>query len=220
MSGFGLWDDEQTIHPWPSAHYHLITMNNIDLNALMALFNRITPIATDALSTVIASMEVRNLARGEFLLQQTDVAAIEVVVLSGVIKSGVLDSQGRDATLNFFAAPAVVSPAITRYGNDQSRVHLQALTEARTVSFAAEVLNDAMVANREVQCWGETVLRADLMARADKEWALAVLSAKERLQKFRTDFPDLEGTVPHHTIASYLGITPVSLSRIRKQLDS
>ena len=91
-----VWDDVKTSQMPRTTHYQLITMNKIDLTAIMALFNRIAPITTDALSSVIESMDVRNLAPGEFLLQQNDPAAIEVVILNGVMKSGVLDSQGHD----------------------------------------------------------------------------------------------------------------------------
>ncbi len=48
-----------------------------------------------------------------------------------------------------------------------------------------------------------------------KEWSLAALSAQEKLEWFRSDFPDGETTFPHIYIASYLGITPVTLSRTR-----
>jgi len=191
-------------------------MNPIDLDATMALFNRIAPISADLLYSVIDAMEIKSLAAGEILLEQNDPEAMEVALLSGVAKSGLLDSEGNDITLNFYAGPAIVSPAITRHVDGHSRVQLKALTEARVVTFPAT----AMVSNSDVQRWGESVLTADLIARADKEWALAALSGKERLRKFRADFPDLENIVPHQTIASYLGVTPVTLSRLRKQLDA
>jgi CRP-like cAMP-binding protein len=43
-------------------------------------------------------------------------------------------------------------------------------------------------------------------------------SAMQRYQEFRDKYPQIEARVPNHQIASYLGITPQSLSRIRKQL--
>jgi CRP-like cAMP-binding protein len=43
-------------------------------------------------------------------------------------------------------------------------------------------------------------------------------SPEERYRKLLTDRPDLLGRVPQHQIASYLGVTPESLSRIRKRI--
>jgi len=161
-------------------------------------------------------MRPRNLSAGEFLIQQGDNTAIEVIVFRGVIVSGATDSEGNDTTFNFFVGLGVVRPAITRFINGESRVHLKALTVARVISFPDKVLNEAMLKDRAVQKLGESVLRSDLITRADREWALAVLSGKQRLQKFRQDFPGLEEIIPHQIIASYLGLTPVSFGRLRK----
>lgn len=62
--------------------------------------------------------------------------------------------------------------------------------------------------------------RAELVRRADGEWALAALPAIERLLRLRREQPGLEDAVAHHHIASYLGVTPVPLSRLRAQLGA
>ncbi|HWJ95323.1 MAG TPA: hypothetical protein VNT33_11400, partial [Telluria sp.] len=71
--------------------------------------------------------------------------------------------------------------------------------------------------NPAIQRWGDAVLRAELVRRADREWSLAALPARERLLELRRRRPDLEQLVPHRHIASYLGISAVSLSRLRGQ---
>ena len=52
----------------------------------------------------------------------------------------------------------------------------------------------------------------------DKEIGLASLTAKGHLIKFRNQFPMLENFIPHSDIASYLGITNILLSRLRRDL--
>ena len=74
-----------------------------------------------------------------------------------------------------------------------------------------------MVENRAVQRWGDTVLRNELIRRADREWTLATLQGSDRLQQFRQSYQGLEDQIPHHYIASYLGMTTVTLSRLRSQ---
>jgi CRP-like cAMP-binding protein len=51
-----------------------------------------------------------------------------------------------------------------------------------------------------------------------KERQLLIHSAKERYRIFLKEFPDLESRISQYQIASYLGISPVSLSRIRKEM--
>jgi CRP-like cAMP-binding protein len=101
--------------------------------------------------------------------------------------------------------------------DDRSRVHCHALTAAVVAGFEASLLLDCMLRVPSVQRWGDAVMRAELMRRVDREWALAALPAMERLQHFRAQFPGLVARIAQHHIASYLGITPVSLSRLRAQ---
>ncbi|MEZ4684940.1 MAG: hypothetical protein R3B47_02410 [Bacteroidia bacterium] len=82
----------------------------------------------------------------------------------------------------------------------------------------ADDFEEFMVHNLEIRAWGNEVLKRELALKVDKEIQLASLTAKERLIKFRERFPLLENRVPHPTIASYLGITNVSLSRLRKEM--
>jgi hypothetical protein len=75
-----------------------------------------------------------------------------------------------------------------------------------------------MVQDLEIREFGNTVLRNELKKKVEKEIGLASLTAKERLIQFRKDYPFLENLIPHPYIASFLGITNVSLSRLRKEL--
>jgi len=181
----------------------------------MAIANAIAPLDEAAFEPVLRAIAVRQLAPGDHLLRVGDEGEREFFVLDGVLKSCLSDAQGREVTLAFHAGPGVVTPAIVRVADNRSRVDCVALTAARVAGFDARVLSDCMLCDTGVQRWGDVVLRAELMRRADREWALAALPAAARLQRFRDQCPGLEARVAQHHIASYLGITPVSLSRLK-----
>jgi hypothetical protein len=75
-----------------------------------------------------------------------------------------------------------------------------------------------MIENLEIRFFANTVLRNELIRKVDKEIGLASLTAKERLLQFRAWYDSMENKVPHPMIASYLGITNISLSRLRRAL--
>ena len=193
----------------------MITLNSIDGQAMLSLFQQLNPVEESQLKPVFEQTQCHNYDSGQFIVLEGDEAQLEFIVLRGIVKSGVTTADGQDVTLNFYPSPAVVSPAITRYAEGKSRVHIQALTDARVAWFPADTLVNCMLASPSVQRWGDSILRSDLVKRADKEWALAALSGKERLASFRQQFPNLENEISHGPIASYLGVTPVTLSRLR-----
>lgn len=192
-------------------------LTGLQREAVLAIARTQAPLEEAAFEPVLRSITVRRLAPGEALLHAGEPGAREYFVLEGVLRTWVADRQGREVTLAFHAAPGVLMPAITRTADECSRVHCQALTAACVAGFESSTLLACMLNDPGVQRWGDAVLRAELMRRVDREWALAALPAAERLRQFREQFPALEARVAQRHIASYLGITPVSLSRLRAQ---
>ena len=74
-----------------------------------------------------------------------------------------------------------------------------------------------MIVDLEIRDFGNSVLKIELMAKLQKEIALASLKGKDRLLLLRKNYPNIENLVPHSDIASYSGITTISLSRLRTQ---
>ena len=107
---------------------------------------------------------------------------------------------------------------MSRTTNGKSILNFQALTDLKLGAMDASKFENLMVENLEIREFGNTVLRNELTEKIDKEISLASTTAAERLIKFRKKHPMLENLVPHPTIASYLGITNISLSRLRRDL--
>ena len=97
-------------------------------------------------------------------------------------------------------------------------MYFQASTDIELISLDAGAFEKLMIENLEIRNFGNAVLKNELEAKVRKEIGLTSLTAKERLLQFRQDFHMLENLVPHGEIASYLGITTISLSRLRGNL--
>jgi CRP-like cAMP-binding protein len=193
-------------------------MDEADRNAVLGIAGSIAPLDRDAFEPVLSAMRCASHEPGELVITAGEREPHEYFVLSGILKTFVGDAQGREATLAFHVGPCTLTPSIARVADGRSRVNCIAMTKTRVARFPSDTLMECMVSNPIIQRWGDTVLRAELVRRADREWALAALSATERLLQFRRDHAGLEETIAHHHIASYLGITPVTLSRVRAQV--
>ena len=186
-----------------------------DATTILAIANAIAPLEPGVADALLGAMRIQVLRAEEPLLQLGQEARHEYFVIAGVLRSWVGDAAGREVTLDFSVGPGILWPAIVRASGGRSRIHCHALSGVRVARFEADLLVDLMRTVANAQCWGDAVLRAELMRRVDREWALAALSATQRLAQFRQQFPGLEGSIAQHHIASYLGVTPVSLSRLK-----
>jgi CRP-like cAMP-binding protein len=157
--------------------------------------------------------------KGHTFIQKNKPNASEYFLLDGICRSYLINPDGEEITISFFKACAVLSPFITRTSQGRSLLYFQTLTDVKLASIPALLFENFMIENIDIRNFGNTVLRNELMMKVEKEIGLASLTAKERLISFREQFPMFENLIPHPDIASYLGITNISLSRLRKELS-
>ncbi|MBT30579.1 MAG: cyclic nucleotide-binding protein [Thalassobius sp.] len=140
----------------------------------------------------------------------------------GFIKEGLFryfysSKEGIEYTKGFFDKSNVLSS-------------YSAIIENRESYFTIEALEDSIVETvdyykfkqlfAEHPCWNEflvKLLEKGFITKETREREFLLLNAEERYTNFLERFPNLESRVRQHIIASYLGIAPESLSRIRKK---
>jgi CRP-like cAMP-binding protein len=172
---------------------------------------------TRARETVVALCKSRTVSKGDTFIQLGKRNEQEYFLLGGIVRSFLTNREGNEVTLSFYEGPAVLSPFLTRTVAGRSILNFQALTVCRLAALDAAAFEKLIEEDVEVRRFANDVLRGELMQKIRKEIGLAAHTAAERLDQFRQQYPALENTIPHPMIASYLGITNVSLSRLRKK---
>ncbi|MCF2904198.1 Crp/Fnr family transcriptional regulator [Octadecabacter sp. CECT 8868] len=156
-----------------------------------------------------------RLNKGAHLTRQEDSETGEFILLSGRLVSSICDQGGKEVCVGLFVGPCVVTPNIARTRDGLSLVSMVATTDALLARIDSDELTNWMVSSEPVRNWANGILREALSRKADREWCLAALSGAERLVWFRQEFPSYESTFSHSLIASFLGVTPVTMSRLR-----
>ncbi len=156
-----------------------------------------------------------RLGKGAHLTWQEQPEALEFILLEGCLTSSICDPEGKEICVGFYVGPCVVTPSIARTREGLSLVSIVATTDASLVQIDSGLLSDRMIASPSIRNWANGVLRHALSEKAEREWCLAALGGAERLTWFRQAFPGYEDIFTHASIASFLGITPVTMSRLR-----
>lgn len=184
---------------------------------LVPMIHSVSPISNRSLEKIRDIVEYANVKKGEQISTIGKFNNLEYFLIEGICKSFLITPEGEDVTISFYMSGSVLSPSTTRNKEGKSIINIRALTDVVMATMNADEFEKLMIDDLEVRQFGNTVLRNELMEKVQKEIALASLKGKDRLQLLRKRFPNIENLVPHADIASYLGITTISLSRLRTQ---
>ena len=183
-----------------------------------SLINKVSPVSEGSLDLVNDLIVIEVYEKGDVFIDRGKKNNREYLVYEGTCRSFLLNPEGEEITISFFLEGSVLSPNKTRTANQISHLNFQALTKLTVASFDADKFEQLMIDHIDIREFGNMVLQNELLAKVEKEIGLASLNAKERLVLFREKYHSLENLISHGTIASYLGITNISLSRLRKGL--
>ncbi len=157
----------------------------------------------------------KRLNKGARLAHQGQPESAEFILLDGCLASSICDQDGKEVCVGLHVGPCVVTPNIARTRDGVSLVSIQATKEASLYWIDTDRLTNLMIESEPIRNWAICILRDSLSEKAEREWCLAALGGAERLNWFRQAFPNYEDIFTHSLIASFLGITPVTMSRLR-----
>jgi CRP-like cAMP-binding protein len=156
--------------------------------------------------------------RHTFLLQAGAPVEYAGLVLTGVLREYYVLEDGDERTRSFALPLEAFGSAADALSNRPSRVFCRAETAARVLLLPWDTLTALVASSTEWERLQNAVVRALYLKKAQREFELLGLDALGRYLSMRTQYPGLEDLVPQVLIASYLGITPVHLSRLRRKL--
>jgi len=161
--------------------------------------------------------EERTVPAGQTLLAEGDVATEIFIVVKGALRLW-HSSPERDVTLQFFFENQLVSSFESFYLGQPSGFSIGSFEESRVMSLSKA--NFRLIQQRypEIEPAITRFICERFIAYRNIFFDQLQLSPEERYQRIQDDEPEILDRVPLRLVASYLGITPVSLSRIRTRL--
>ena len=152
------------------------------------------------------------------LVRQGEVSQFVYFVESGCLRLW-HNYEGNDVTVEFFQAGDVVGPFECLFWNQPAEMVLEAIVPSVVNTVAKDDLLDVLY---ETPTFSRFLIDKLINRLADYQHRVTSLikaNPATRYEELEKEKPELVALVPKHYIASYLGITPVSLSRIRTKLQ-
>lgn len=185
---------------------------------LRSAVSRWTELPEPRWAELASVFKVREVAAGEHLLRPGDEDYELMFVGQGLLRIYYLDPEGRESNKAFPAEGGFAGPLATALLGRPSRYGIQALEDSRLLAARYgdyfELLDSHPVFDR----MGRRIVEWVLGQRELREQSLLQRSATERYLELREQHPGLVERVPQYHVASYLGVTEVTLSRIKTGL--
>ena len=160
-----------------------------------------------------------QIVKGEHFQMQGDPAKYMGYVDSGKFKYYKIDKEGNERSLWFNKTFPFIGDYHSFLKKTSAELNIQALDNHEIVLFNYEQLMELFDMNMDTQRFRATLAERSMFGWRSIALALHFNTAEERYIELLNDYPEIEKEIPLKHIASTLGISPETLSRIRKKLD-
>lgn len=173
-------------------------------------------VSDDELNQFLSGAITKTFKRQEIISRPNTIPHEIFFINKGIIRVSITDNEGIEHTIHF----ALENQFIADYSNfiqQQPSIYtLQTLEETQAVVLPRTTIEWGYKNLTEGQKMGRLIAEYYFIYQDDRIKNLYVRTPKERYDSITDIFPNIHNRVPQHMIASYLGITPIHLSRLKK----
>jgi CRP-like cAMP-binding protein len=190
-------------------------MNNF---AFTTFLTNNADIDTGKLKDIVHQQKTRHIEKATFLLQEGEICKHSFYVEQGLLRYYSIDEKGKEHIIQFAPEGWFVGDRESMFFNRPSQFFIQSLEDSNVVMIDEDLICTLSKADERFAVFNNNLLHNHIRQLQHRINMLLGATAEERYLDFIKTYPDILLRVPQTMVASYLGITPESLSRVRKEL--
>lgn len=165
---------------------------------------------------ILAHFKKESVSKNQILVRQGEISKKLYFVEKGMGRSYYLNENGKEITQWFFGEGKFMASVDSFFQQCRSLYNLEILEDATLYSISKKELDELFSKYSKMEKLGRLLTTEMLTSVVNKINAIQFQTARERYEYMLDEFPDIAYQVPLGHIASYLGMTQETLSRIRK----
>ncbi len=166
---------------------------------------------------IAAKFEQINLKKGEMLIHTKDIVYNQYYVHSGCLRAYFIDDSGKEHTVQFAIKDWWITDFTAFFTTSKALMNIECIQDAIVYKISQNNTEHLYVEIPKIETYIRKKMEKRFAAFQKRILSSLSQSAKERYKSFLNTYPGIERNVKNYHIASYLGITAESLSRIRKE---
>lgn len=173
---------------------------------------------SEELRSIGALLRKVSLKKGDILLSEGDTVLYTHFVYSGCLRTYFLDDAGKEHTLQFAIKDWWISDYTAFFTGDKALTNIECIQRATIYKLSRKDMERLYLEIPAFETFFRKKLERRFMALQKRVLGNLAQPAKDRYLSFIQNYPNIQQSVKNYHIASFLGITTESLSRIRKEL--
>jgi CRP-like cAMP-binding protein len=174
----------------------------------------------EELEEVFQAHEKVFFSKGDYILKEGKTANEYYILVKGMARSFVNDFNGNEVTTNFFVEGEIVIEVSSIFQRIPTQENIVCISDCECWKMDFEIFQNLFHKIPNLAEWGRTWMSQQLFVYKQRSVEMFTLSATSRYLKLLEQKPQVVQFAPLKQVASYLGVTDTSLSRIRKELVS
>ncbi|MCT2407767.1 Crp/Fnr family transcriptional regulator [Chryseobacterium antibioticum] len=139
-------------------------------------------------------------------------------IVCGYLRLFYMDENGNEVTTHINCPPGFFTSYTHFISQTRSEDHVECITDCELLRITKENLDQLVSSSQSMKDFSISVFQQSIAYNENRSKELSVLNAEQRYLKLIENYPEIIQNVPIQYIASFLGMKPESLSRIRKKI--
>lgn len=163
-------------------------------------------------------LKPKSIKKKQLLLREGEVCNFEAYIVSGCLRTFYIDENGSEVILQFSVEDWWVSDIGSFHDRTPSLLYIEALEDSELLTFNPTSKEELLARVPQFERVFRLMIQRHLSALERRLIRTIAKTAEERYVEFIKQYPKIAMRVPQHYIASYLGMTPEFLSKVRRRL--
>lgn len=187
------------------------------MSELELYINQCVQLSGDELREVKVLFERKMVPKKTVLLRAGDICKFEAFIVKGCIKTYFIDKKGLEVVLTFSTENWWVSDISSFENQEPTKMFIETIEDTELLFLTPETKYELLAKYPALEKMFRLMVQRHLNSYQERLFGNIAHTAQERYQNFLKKFPALPQRIPQHLIASYLGMSPEFLSRLRKR---
>ena len=183
-------------------------------------FNSKVPLTAEEETQIKKYLSPKKLRKKQYLLQEGDVCKTVAFIEKGALRSYSLDENGNERIIQFGIEGWTISVLYSFLTGESATYNIDAVEDSELLLINKSAHEEMLLTMPKYETFTRLNITGAYLAMQRRLTSIISMPLEERYSNFVNQYPQIVQRFPQHMIASYMGLTPETLSRLRRRISS